>query len=130
MWVAPTERWALSCSKQCVIVLMHYFFFQGSTCYKIAESLRLSGVRTGLFVSPHLSSIRERMQVNSELIPEDTFVGITSTLFQLCIDNEIPCTQFELEFLTASMYFKLCGCEAVVLEVSAVKHSHGILTIV
>lgn len=43
---------------------------QGSVAVKVAEILRRCGLRVGLFTSPHLSSFRERIQVNGELISE------------------------------------------------------------
>jgi hypothetical protein len=49
---------------------------KGSVTIKIANCLRLGGVRTGLFVSPHISSFRERIQVNGESMSEDTVVVI------------------------------------------------------
>ena len=47
---------------------------KGSVALKIAQSLKLGGVRTGLFVSPHISSFRERIQVNGESMSEETVV--------------------------------------------------------
>jgi dihydrofolate synthase/folylpolyglutamate synthase len=93
------------------------FYVQGTTSFKISESLRLSGYRTGLFVSPHLASFRERVQVNATLIPEENFVQHLTTLLELCANHNIPATEFELAFLLASMHFKQSNCEAVVLEV-------------
>lgn len=49
---------------------------KGSVTIKIANCLKLGGVRTGLFVSPHISSFRERIQVNGESMSEDTVVVI------------------------------------------------------
>jgi dihydrofolate synthase/folylpolyglutamate synthase len=43
---------------------------QGSTSLKLASGLRHGGLKTGLFVSPHISSYRERIQVDGELIAE------------------------------------------------------------
>ncbi len=83
----------------------------------MSECLRLSGIRTGLFVSPHLASFRERIQVNKELIPENDVVNNLTILLELCSKHSIPATEFELAFLMASMHFKDSMCEAVVLEV-------------
>ena len=48
--------------------ITHYL--QGSVALKIARSLQLGGIKTGLFVSPHVSCFRERMLVNGEMIAE------------------------------------------------------------
>lgn len=91
--------------------------FQGSTSFKIAESLRRSGLRTGLFVSPHLASFRERMQVNAELIPESAFQAHLPKVLNLCVDSNIPATFFELTFILACIHYEELSCDAVVLEV-------------
>jgi dihydrofolate synthase/folylpolyglutamate synthase len=90
---------------------------KGSVCIKVAESLRRSGVRTGLFVSPHISSFRERVQVNGVGLDEDDVLHLVPELIQLCEEHEIPATFFELTTALAFWKFKLAGCEAVVLEV-------------
>lgn len=46
---------------------------KGSVCFKTSKILELSGLKTGLFVSPHVSCFRERIQVNSEILPENEF---------------------------------------------------------
>merc|ERR1712127_1138991 len=39
---------------------------KGSVALKIAKIFELAGYNVGLFVSPHIASFRERMQVNSQ----------------------------------------------------------------
>src|SRR6266849_2411229 len=39
---------------------------KGSTAATLASILRASGVRTGLYTSPHLSRINERIQIGGE----------------------------------------------------------------
>lgn len=57
------------------------------------------------------------MQVNSELISEESVCSNLNTLLKLCATHEIPATEFELSFLLASLHFKESNCDAVVLEV-------------
>jgi hypothetical protein len=47
---------------------------KGSVSLKVATCLKIGGVKTGLFVSPHISSFRERIQVNGESMSEETVV--------------------------------------------------------
>ena len=47
---------------------------KGSTCALLASALTTSGYRTGLFTSPHLHTIRERIAVNGYPCSEDDFV--------------------------------------------------------
>ena len=39
---------------------------KGSTCALIERALRASGIRTGLFTSPHLVDFRERIRVSGQ----------------------------------------------------------------
>ena len=83
----------------------------------MAKALTASGFRTGLFVSPHLSSFRERIQVDGQLIPEETLVELVPQIFAKCVQLNIPATLFEITFLVASMYYTRTACDVVVLEV-------------
>ncbi len=47
---------------------------KGSTAYLISKLLQHHGFKVGLQVSPHLIDIRERFQINNQLIPEELFV--------------------------------------------------------
>ena len=48
---------------------------KGSVSAFIASCLREAGFSVGLFTSPHLVTIRERMLVDGEMIPEEAFIG-------------------------------------------------------
>src|SRR5690349_3451275 len=48
---------------------------KGSTAATLASMLCASGLRTGLYTSPHLMRINERIQVNGEEICDDDFAG-------------------------------------------------------
>ncbi|KPK23027.1 MAG: hypothetical protein AMJ70_04435, partial [Dehalococcoidia bacterium SG8_51_3] len=50
---------------------------KGSTAAMLASVLKQSGYRTGLYTSPHLLSIRERIQINGRQISEDEFARLT-----------------------------------------------------
>lgn len=75
------------------------------------------GLKSGLFVSPHLSCFRERFRINEMNITQDDFVHYMTIIFNLCKSSNIVATQFELSFLMASLYFKESNCDVVVLEV-------------
>ena len=90
---------------------------KGSVSAKIAEVLKYSGLRTGLFVSPHISSFRERAQVNGELISEEDVCSLMPPIIKLCKENNIPATFFDLTTIMAFLKFERDGCDAVVLEV-------------
>ncbi|KAJ1442911.1 Mur ligase [Ochromonadaceae sp. CCMP2298] len=89
---------------------------KGSVSLKIANSLISSGITTGLFASPHISSFRERVQVDSVSLSEEDVSGILPELFDLCETHRIPGTFFELTTALAFAKFQRAGCGAVVLE--------------
>jgi dihydrofolate synthase/folylpolyglutamate synthase len=43
---------------------------KGSTCTMLAHMLRACGFKVGLYTSPHISDVRERIQVNGEMISQ------------------------------------------------------------
>lgn len=90
---------------------------KGTTAFKIAECLRHSGIRTGLFVSPHISSFRERVQMNGQLASEEELLRHLPPILRLCVAHSVPLTLFEITFIYACVQFEASGCQAVVLEV-------------
>jgi dihydrofolate synthase / folylpolyglutamate synthase len=48
---------------------------KGSTAAMLESILRASGLRTGLYTSPHLERINERIRINGENISDDDFAG-------------------------------------------------------
>ena len=53
---------------------------KGSTCAFVAAELRARGLRVGLYTSPHLVSVRERVVVNDVPISEEAFAEWASVL--------------------------------------------------
>lgn len=51
---------------------------KGSTSYLISKILQEAGYKTGLHLSPHLISERERMQVNGKMISEGDFMSLVN----------------------------------------------------
>src|SRR6266513_1709328 len=63
----------------------HFFAIQiagtngkGSTAVMLESICRTAGIRTGLFTSPHLISITERIRIDGEEISRDEFARLTS----------------------------------------------------
>ena len=59
---------------------------KGSVCAQIASCLREAGFSTGLFISPHLEVIRERMSIDGEMIREEEFLTLFERVKQECLD--------------------------------------------
>ncbi len=89
---------------------------KGSVAIKIAKGLQLSGRRTGLFISPHLSSFTERISINGEYISEDDVVDHLWRLFSLIEGEGIPATFFEIVTAFGYLYFAEKGVDVAVIE--------------
>ncbi len=93
---------------------------KGTTCELLASVLRSAGYRTGLFVSPHVSDFRERIQINGAMIPKDGLCSAAETVFpeaEKLAAEGYGITEFELITAIALLWFALQSCDIVVLEV-------------
>lgn len=93
---------------------------KGSTCNMIAKVLEAAGYKTGLFTSPYIIDFRERMQINSQMIPEDELANLVTDMKPIVDDlskKGIEPTEFEIITAVAFQYFLNNGCDIVVLEV-------------
>ena len=89
---------------------------KGSVAMYIAAALEANGYKTGLFTSPHLITIRERIQVNREYISEDDFTRLAEQVLSVPMDEEYAPTFFDICLAIALLYFKEQNCDYVVLE--------------
>ena len=62
---------------------------KGSTCHLIAAVLQASGLRVGLYTSPHLVDLCERIRINGEPIPEEAVADFV-TQNQAFLDDLQP----------------------------------------
>lgn len=94
---------------------------KGSTAAMVEAIARASGLRTGLFTSPHLNSYRERIQIDRELISQSELIALTDQMRPL-IDAFDPAphgppTTFDVGLLLALCHFASRGVELAVLEI-------------
>jgi dihydrofolate synthase / folylpolyglutamate synthase len=96
---------------------------KGSTSSTLASILGRAGYRTGLYTSPHLSTVNERIQVNGAVIEDDDFAArffqveeIASTLVR---DGRLPAAPSFFETVTAMafLHFAAHGIHTAVVEV-------------
>lgn len=96
---------------------------KGSTAATLSSILRVAGFRTGLYSSPHLVRINERMRVNGEAISDVEFGEmhdrVERTAQELLHAGKLPWHPSFFEMLTAMAfeYFASVGVEIAVLEV-------------
>lgn len=89
---------------------------KGSTCAFIDAIARASGLRTGLFTSPHLVDFRERAKVNGIEISSDDCLRHLCALRQLCESRPTHPTFFEIVLALAMRHFYENECELLILE--------------
>lgn len=89
---------------------------KGSTALKIAHTLKNANYRVGLFSSPHISSFRERIQINEVPVSEEQIQICLTKVFEICDTQKIPATFFEVVTALAFMIFAQEKVDMVVLE--------------
>ncbi len=96
---------------------------KGSTAATLASILRVAGHRTGLYTSPHLVRINERIRVNGEAISDADFAStynkVDEAAKRLVERGELPWHPSFFETMTAIAFehFARAGVEIAVLEV-------------
>jgi dihydrofolate synthase/folylpolyglutamate synthase len=96
---------------------------KGSTAATLAAILEASGLRTGLYTSPNLIRINERMRINGEAIGDPEFALlhdlVERTAERLVGEGDLPWHPSFFEMLTAMAfeYFAQGKVEMAVLEV-------------
>ena len=96
---------------------------KGSTAATLASILQASGLRTGLYTSPHLVRINERIRIGGEQIGDDDFALlhdlVDRTAERLVGEGELPWHPSFFEMLTAMAfeYFARRKVDIAVLEV-------------
>ncbi|HRS96647.1 MAG TPA: Mur ligase family protein, partial [Smithella sp.] len=87
---------------------------KGSTAAMTASILRSAGYNVGLYTSPHLVDVRERIVVNGQKIPRGEFHRIIA-----CVKERVqqPVTYFEFLTAVAFVYFQKRKVDLAVLEV-------------
>ncbi len=94
-----------------------------STARMIDSLLRTHGLRTGLYTSPHLETVRERITVDGEPISEDRFVDIYGEVAPVAAfldergDRDSTLTFFDMTTALALAAFADAPVDVAVVEV-------------
>ncbi len=90
---------------------------KGSASHMLAEILRIAGYRVGLYTSPHLRSVRERIAVNGRIVHPDDFGALALTLKDAAPPRPKSYrTYFETLTAMAFYYFADVGVDIAVIE--------------
>jgi dihydrofolate synthase/folylpolyglutamate synthase len=89
---------------------------KGSVCAMIDSICRVQGYRTGLFISPHLITFRERIRVNGEMISENAVADGLTMIRDLIADWDPHPTFFEVTTALALKHFGDAKIDIAILE--------------
>ena len=89
---------------------------KGSTSYYLAGILQAHGYKTGLFTSPHLVSLRERIRINDMPISEADLERLLLAVKNAAERERIEPTFFEVLTLVAFLYYAEQGVDVVSME--------------
>jgi len=93
---------------------------KGSTCEMLTSCLDACGYSVGLYTSPHIVDVRERMRIGARLISEADFVQLTVVTGQAAakvVAAHGEATFFELTTAMAFQYFLDQAVDIAVIEV-------------
>lgn len=90
---------------------------KGSTCAMIESALRSCGFRTGLYSSPHLVNINERVKINNRNISNRDFARLASRVLSKIKKTKGARSFFEALTTIAYLYFLEEKVDFTILEV-------------
>lgn len=89
---------------------------KGSTCAMLAAMLEGCGYSVGLYTSPHLMDLRERISINTAMVPCNDLFEIFREIAKLESKIKPGLTFFEIMTAAALQYFADQAVDVVVLE--------------
>jgi dihydrofolate synthase/folylpolyglutamate synthase len=99
---------------------------KGSTAAMVASILRAAGLKVGIYTSPHLVDLEERIVVDGQMCDEASFVRLVAQVQQVAesMDRDEIATErrpgptfFEITTAMAMLHFVRQGVDVAVLEV-------------
>ena len=92
---------------------------KGSTCALVASALEACGYTVGLYTSPHLVDLRERIQINGHMIPHATFSELMTRVNEAeaaIVAKHGPLTFFEVMTALCFLWFAEKAIDIGVIE--------------
>ena len=89
---------------------------KGSTCAMVAAMLQASGYKVGLYSSPHLVDVRERIQINGALIPTADFARLVRLVEPIVARSKPTPTYFDVLTAIAFKYFAEQKVDIAIIE--------------
>ncbi len=89
---------------------------KGSTSYYLSGVLQSHGLKTGLYTSPHLVSMRERIRVNDLPIDDESLDRLIMQVKAAAEETQVEPTFFEVLTIVAFLYYAEQNIDVAVLE--------------
>ena len=89
---------------------------KGSCSYYLAGVLQAHGIKTGLYTSPHLISLRERIRVNDTPVSDADLDRLFLQVKAAAETARVEPTFFEVVTVAAFLYYREQGVQVAVLE--------------
>ena len=89
---------------------------KGSVCSILANILKCSGYKIGLYTSPHLIEYTERIKINGVEISRNDFSNLISEINNISEKNRIDLTEFETLTVAAFKYFAENKVDFAIME--------------
>nr|AIE92158.1 bifunctional dihydrofolate synthase/folylpolyglutamate synthase (folC) [uncultured marine group II/III euryarchaeote AD1000_20_A10] len=90
---------------------------KGSACVQLSAAACANGLITGLFTSPHLVTVEERIRIDGRPISPEAFDRLLGSVMQAArTEPECTPTYFETTFLVAMLAFSEAGVERGIIE--------------
>ncbi|MGL4368607.1 MAG: bifunctional folylpolyglutamate synthase/dihydrofolate synthase, partial [Spirochaetota bacterium] len=87
---------------------------KGSVCHALAEIFMESGLCTGLYTSPHLLSLHERIRINGREISDKELIRYFDKIESVC--RNVTLTYFDMLTAAAFLHFADAGTDIAVIE--------------
>jgi len=89
---------------------------KGSVAHMLNSIFISSGYKTGLYTSPHLLAIGERIRINDRQITEETLGGYIDEIYKSSVEFDRKLTYFDVLTLAAFRHFSDCHVDMAIIE--------------
>ena len=92
---------------------------KGSTATMLAKMIEANGYNVGLYTSPHVTTLHERIAINSEMISEKQMLGLLNRMHAVIekfADKDDAPTFFEIMTALAFLHFEDTNVDVAIIE--------------
>src|SRR3989338_1552986 len=90
---------------------------KGSTVAMLSSILKAAGYRVGMYISPHLLDVRERIQIDGKMIGKSELISLVNELDLFLKKTKIDLSFFEFMTVMAFLYYARQKVDFAVVEV-------------